>query len=260
MQNLIGKIVFKICKKLLSIFGFVINLGANSSLYPELNPDEMNFLRSVFNKHLTMTSFESLCTLAITCKHISKSNISGSFVEAGVWRGGSSIVAKKFLKGEREFFLYDTFAGMTEPSIHDFRVGGSNYSSSLEKWKSGQAENHNDWVFASLEEVQKNFDGFGLLDDSIVFHKGDVREALNEMQLPWEIVLLRLDTDFYDSTLIELQTLYPKLAKGGILILDDYGHWDGARLAVDEFFSAQTNATPLMIPIAGGGGRLIIKQ
>ncbi len=260
MKSFIGKVLFRISKKLLSRFGFAINLGANSSQYPELSSDEMKFLRSVFENSLSMTSFESLCTLAITCKYISKSNISGSFVEAGVWRGGSSIVAKKFLQGERQFFLYDTFAGMTEPTIHDFRVGSSNNSSTLEKWASEKEEDHNNWVFASLEEVQLNFNQFGLLDESITFQKGDVRETLIELQLPEEISLLRLDTDFYDSTLIELQVLWPKLVKGGVLILDDYGHWDGARLAVDEYFSSQKSVSPLMIPIAGGGGRLIFKE
>ncbi len=76
--------------------------------------------------------------------------------------------------------------------------------------------------------------------------------------VPQKISLLRLDTDFYDSTLCELQVLWPRLVKGGILILDDYGHWDGARRAVDEYFHEEEDF--FMIPIAGGGGRIIQKR
>ena len=95
------------------------------------------------------------------------------------------------------------------------------------------------------------------MDDKIEFIEGNVRETLTQLKLPQSIALLRLDTDFYDSTLIELQVLWPRLSIGGVLILDDYGHWDGARKAVDEYIA--TDIKSFKIPISGGGGRLVIK-
>lgn len=109
-----------------------------------------------------------------------------------------------------------------------------------------------------IHAVKDNFARFGLLDDLIVFVQGDVATTLHGKDVPSEISLLRLDTDFYESTLVELEILWPRLVVGGILILDDYGHWDGARRAVDEYFS-EANLKPLMIPISGGGGRIIQK-
>jgi len=149
---------------------------------------------------------------------------------------------------------------MTKPTANDYRIGSKDNQSIMSKWESGLHSEGNSWVFASLEEVKQNFEEFNLLDSNILFCKGDVRETLLNQELPGTIALLRLDTDFYDSTLVEMQRLWPLLAPGGILILDDYGHWDGARKAVDEYFSSIGLTNVLMIPIAGGGGRIIFKN
>ena len=258
MKSLFGRIIFRISKLILHKFGFNIKLGDYQAQYPELNKVELDFLKSVLAASITMTSFESLTTLALACKYIVKNKISGDFVEAGVWRGGSSIVAKKFLTGERSYYLFDTYTGMTEPTIHDSRVGASSNTSTVEHWKNQSKSTHNEWVFASLEEVQKNSRSFDLLDNSVNFIEGNVIETLIDLKVPAKIAILRLDTDFYDSTLMELQVLWPRLVSGGILILDDYGHWDGARRAVDEYFEKETDV--LMVPIAGGGGRIVIKK
>lgn len=258
MKSFIGRVLFRISKIVLHKFGFNIKLGNYQAQYPELNKVELDFLKKVLAASITMTSFESMVTLALACKYIVENQISGDFVEAGVWRGGSSIVAKRFLTGERSYYLFDTYAGMTEPTIHDYRVGASSNTSTVEHWKKLSNTTHNEWVFANLEEVEKNFRNFKLFDGSINFIKGNVLETLVSSNLPKNISLLRLDTDFYDSTLIELQVLWPRLVSGGILILDDYGHWDGARRAVDEYF--QNEKDLLMVPIAGGGGRIILKK
>jgi hypothetical protein len=260
VSELIGRILFKSAKILLSKFGLNIKLGSGAVSYPELEKSEIHFINKVFSKSLTMTSFESLCTLAIICKKLSSIGLEGDFVEAGVWRGGSSIIAKKFLQGDRNFFLFDTYAGMTEPTDYDFRIGTEDSRSTMLKWESEREPNHNNWVFASLNEVKRNFEDFQLLDSKVLFCKGDVRETLLTQKLPYSISLLRLDTDFYDSTLIEMQRLWPLLVSGGVLILDDYGHWDGARRAVDEYFLSINQPDILMLPIAGGGGRLVFKK
>ena len=258
MKSIIGRVLFRISKLILHKFGFNIKLGDYQAQYPELNKGELDFLKSIFAESITMTSLESLATLALACKYVVKNGITGDFVEAGVWRGGSSIVAKKFLTGERSFYLFDTYAGMTKPTIHDYRVGASSNTSTVEHWKNQSKSTHNEWVFASLEEVQKNFRSFNLLDNSVNFIEGNVIETLFDLKVPAKIAILRLDTDFYDSTLMELQVLWPRLVSGGILILDDYGHWDGARRAVDEYFKNEKDL--LMVPIAGGGGRIIVKK
>jgi len=258
MKKIFGRILFRISRVVLQKFGYNIRIGSYVSQYPELTKSETDFLHKVNLASVTMTSYESLSALAIVCKYLNTAKVSGDFVEAGVWRGGSSIVAKKFLNGNRQFYLYDTYKGMTEPTEFDFRVGESSNTSTVSNWKRLNRETHNEWVFASLKEVRENFKKFNVLDESIFFIEGDVRETLTSTEIPNSIALLRLDTDFYDSSLIELQILWPRLVSGGILILDDYGHWDGARRAVDEYFKNELNL--LMVPIAGGGGRIILKK
>lgn len=260
MKELVGKVFFRISRVVLGYLGFNVSLGTAKGKYPELSEEELSFLNKVHSQTLTMTSFESLATLAIACKYLAKWDLSSSFVEAGVWRGGSSIVAKRFLGGTREFYLYDTYKGMTKPSNHDYRVGESNGLSTQKKWADEDLGTHNNWVFASLDDVKKNFNHFGLYSSNIHFVEGAVETTLRANRIPSEIILLRLDTDFYESTLVELQVLWPKLVRGGILILDDYGHWDGARRAVDEYFDSIGVDDFFLVPIAGGGGRIGIKK
>jgi len=111
MLKILGKVLFRISRILLGKFGYAISLSTAPALYPELTDDEIKFLQSVHGASITFTSFESLSTLAICCKYLSQQNIIGDFVEAGVWRGGSSIVAKKFLKSSKNYYLYDTYGG-----------------------------------------------------------------------------------------------------------------------------------------------------
>lgn len=259
MKILLGKFLFRLTRILLSFFKINIAIVGSSINYPELSKKEIEFCEKIFRSSTTLTSLDSLKVLAIACKYVEGKKIPGAFVEAGVWRGGSAIVARKFLEKSRSFFLYDTFEGMTEPGENDFRIGANTNKSTVEKWNSLKKDSGSAWVASSLQEVESNFRNFEVFDESILFIKGDVRKTLQlKENVPHTIALLRLDTDFYDSTLIELEILWPLLANGGILILDDYGHWDGARKAVDEYFERH-NIQPLMIPIAGGGGRILLK-
>jgi O-methyltransferase len=175
----------------------------------------------------TMTSTERIEGLHLALKSVHENNISGDFVECGIWKGGNIVIAKKFfdsVNNSKHFFCYDTFEGMTEPGEFDSKKAHRTWQ--------GKAK-----CEASIEEVINIFRSNNLLDDRIKFIKGDVRKTLLDTNnLPKSISILRLDTDFYDSTLIELKTLYPLLSKGGYLIVDDYGHWQGSKLAVDEYF------------------------
>ena len=106
--------------------------------------------------------------------------------------------------------------------------------------RAGQAnkksEDSADWCFASLDEVKQNVIKTGYNTEKLHFIKGKVENTLPKYA-PKQIALLRLDTDWYESTKHELIHLFPRLVSGGVLILDDYGYWAGAKKAVDEYFS-----------------------
>lgn len=160
-------------------------------------------------------------------------DIPGDIVECGVWKGGNIILARK-VAPDRICWLYDTFSGMTEPKDVDVtKSGRSAMQSYAAKLKDGRQ-----WNGVSLDDVKKNFEETGTLDDSkLIFVVGPVEQTLLKPEnLPARISVLRLDTDWHASTKIELEVLYPRLSPGGILIVDDYGHWRGARLAVDDYF------------------------
>jgi O-methyltransferase len=132
---------------------------------------------------------------------------------------------------------------MSVPTAHDVAIDGRAADAIH---ASRQRGTHNEWAFAPLEDVKESFRRHGLLDDAVVFRKGMVEDTLKLEPIPQQIAVLRLDTDWYESTLVELHVLYPRLSRGGILILDDYGSWLGSKRAVDEYFGG---APPLLIPI-----------
>lgn len=206
----------------------------------ELTKDEAEIVAYVKRCGLTMVSYERLWATAMACKHAVEQRISGDFVECGVWRGGNAIVAAAVFKhyGDmRRVYLFDTFKGMTQPSSLDTEAATG--ASVLETYLQKQKETHNEWAYASLEEVRANFENAGVLSDRVIFVVGDVLQTLNATaNLPAAICALRLDTDWYESTKKELEVLYPRLSVGGALIIDDYGYFTGARKATDEYFSA----------------------
>ena len=170
--------------------------------------------------------------------------IPGDIVECGVWRGGNIILAR-IMCPDRVCWLYDTFAGMPPPGPYDakHKPGRNPYlaSAHIAKKKSLVMS------LATLDEVIDCFRAEGLLDfGRMNFVKGKVEDSLFNSQLPERIALLRLDTDWYESTKVELEVLYPRLVSGGYLIIDDYGHWLGARKAVDDYFKANNIDTGLL--------------
>ena len=93
--------------------------------------------------------------------------------------------------------------------------------------------------------------------EKLIFVPGRVEVTLPD-QAPEQIALLRLDTDWYESTYHELEHLYPRLADGGILIVDDYGHWQGARQAVDDYF--RNHGIDAELRTIDFTGRLLVKR
>ena len=209
-------------------------------------------------RSFTMTSAERLWALIRSVRYVVENDIDGDFVECGVWRGGSSMamaMTLEALAADRRLWLYDTFEGMTPPSNLDVEAGsGKSATRPLSRTK--KAEGNNVWCIASLEDVKANMAATGYPQDQVEFRAGDVAQTLTD-DPPERIALLRLDTDWYDSTKAELAVLYPRLASGGVCIVDDYGHWEGARRAVDEYLASH-QVKPLMHRI-DNTGRVFLK-
>jgi O-methyltransferase len=239
-------------RKTLANFGFDISRADSLLLEPEF--------QKIFSAchPLSMASRERLYAVFQAVQYVNVNRIPGDLVECGVWRGGASMVAAltQLYQGDtsRRIWLYDTFAGMTTPTERDVhRWAGKN---PWRKWVSSERREYNDWCHASLDEVKRNLFSTDYPRDLFAFIQGDVRETLRSAR-PDRIAVLRLDTDWYDSTKIELEILYPRLSKGGVLILDDYGVWNGARQAVNEYFEKQ--ATKILLQRTDYTGRMGLK-
>jgi len=113
------------------------------------------------------------------------------------------------------------------------------------------------WAVADIEDVRRNMASTGYPQDLVRYLKGPVEQTLPALGPPGPIALLRLDTDWYESTKHELMHLFPLVRPGGILIIDDYGHWEGARKAVDEYFAA--TGRPFFLHRIDYTGRLLVK-
>jgi len=203
----------------------------------------------------TMTSPERVAALCMAMDYVSKRAIPGDFVECGVWRGGSSMAAAwSLLRNDgshRTLHLYDTFEGMPPPTDLDRRFDGIAASQIL----AGSDPTSMYWARSSLEDVRRNVALTGYPHDKINYIPGKVEETIPH-KAPKQIAVLRLDTDWYESTKHELEHLYPRLSEGGVLIIDDYGHWQGARRAVDEYF---TTERPILLNRIDDTGRISIK-
>ncbi len=203
-------------------------------------------------KPFTMISIERGYTLYKNVEYIIKKNIPGDFVECGVWKGGSCLLMALTLSqmnvADRCIFLYDTFTGMSEPTDED--VIAWNGKRVHEKW---ERDDFNSWA-VSRETVYGNLVDSGVDPRMFRFVVGDVLETLTTTT-PEKISLLRLDTDWYASTARELEVLFPLLSTGGVLVIDDYGHFEGARKAVDDYFEKD----PILLTRVDYTGRQGIK-
>jgi O-methyltransferase len=188
----------------------------------------------------TLIHVERMYSLYKAVQYVVKKGIPGDFVECGVWKGGASMMMAMTLKQlgvtDRQIYLYDTYEGMTKPTDEDKSVIPGK-GSVLDIWQKYQAKDHNEWCYGPLEGVQEAMRSTGYPEHKITFVKGMVEDTIPGTK-PSKIALLRLDTDFYTSTKHEMEHLFPLLEKDGVLILDDYNYWAGARQAVDEYFAA----------------------
>lgn len=206
-----------------------------------------------------MTSPERIYSLIEAVKYVETNQIPGAIVECGVWKGGSMMAVAETLKHlnntSRELFLYDTFEGMSNPEEVDKTHAGQSASDLMKK--DGDKEKNLVWAYSTLETVQTGMKSTRYPAEKIKYVKGKVEDTIPST-LPSTIALLRLDTDWYESTRHELEHLFPLLVKGGVLILDDYGYWAGAKKAVDEYFTIHKQ--PLLLNRIDETGRIAIKQ
>jgi hypothetical protein len=200
----------------------------------------------------TQTSRERIVTLADAVEYVVRRGIPGDFVECGVWLGGSAMVIAKTLVRlgirDRRIWLYDTFGAMPQPAEADREVN-KDFAGRLPPRLTSDAR-HGEY----LPKVRRNVESTGHSSDLLTCVCGLVEETIPG-SVPQEIALLRLDTDWYSSTAHELQHLYPLLATGGVLIVDDYGHYQGARKAVDEYFAQ----SPILLTRVDYTGRVGLK-
>ncbi len=206
----------------------------------------------------TMTSSERIYALWRMVRHLVERGVEGDFVECGVWRGGSVMVMAETLADagvtDRTLWLYDTFEGMPPPSAEDRDLSGNGADNLLAA--EARTEESAIWAYAPRTVVEDNLRRTRYPYDRFRLVQGKVEDTI-PAAIPEQIALLRLDTDWYSSTKWELEHLYPRLAVGGVLILDDYGHWQGARQAVDEYFAALGHAVQLHT--IDYTGRLVVK-
>jgi len=227
--------------------------------------------RQIIEKYLSsrvMGTPLALANLLAATEYINLNQISGDIVECGVWRGGSMLtVAEKLLAGgslDKVIWLFDTFGGMTEPTSSDVRTGDGrsaiqmNWKADIKNLSVGTGYEGGIAAAASLQDVTNGFQAINFPANKTRYIVGKVEETLViSSNLPEKISLLRLDTDWYESTKIELEILWPRLVPGGVLILDDYDYWKGSKKAVDEYFKDRSDK-PFLIRM--DHGRIAVKH
>jgi len=249
--------IYKIIKSLINRIGVDVIRYRPSDSHLDHPKDLDNSIIDVIQKvkPFTQTSVDRLSALCEAVKYVVNNQIPGDMVECGVWRGGSMMAVAHMLllleDNNRHLYLFDTFEGMTEPSAADISLNGI---SALNLLDSNQRDDQNSvWCYAPLEQVEAKMIDVGYDSKKIHFVKGKVEDTIPE-QAPKAIAVLRLDTDWYESTRHEMEHLFPRLSPGGVIIIDDYGHWQGARKAVDEYI--QENKVKILLNRIDYTGRI----
>lgn len=174
----------------------------------------------------SMVGIKRLDNLEACLRTILADRVPGDLLETGVWRGGACMFMKAVLNRfgdmSRTVWLADSFEGLPKPKAD------------VDKEKRGYDLTGCDFMAVSLEQVQANFERFDLLDERVRFLKGWFCDTLPTAPIR-QLALLRLDGDLYDSTRDALNAMYHRVSPGGFVVVDDYGSWNGCRVAVDEF-------------------------
>lgn len=158
--------------------------------------------------------------------------VPGCIVECGVWRGGMSAGLAAILGNEREYFLFDSFQGL--PPAQE--IDGT---AALRWQKDAQSPQYYNNCSADEEIARQAMTMSGAKSFQLV--KGWFEQTLPAFSLSKPVALLRLDGDWYDSTLACLETLFDSVVPNGIIILDDYYIWDGCSRALHDFLSGRSS-------------------
>ena len=215
-------------------------------------PDFDQHARELFQRvrPYTMTSMERVLALRDSVRYISSNKIPGDICECGVWRGGSMMVVALTLvemgDTSRDLYLFDTFSGPPEPAPQDGPTAGAELAA---------ARKVPELTNLPMQEVRAKLAETGYPVERLHLVQGLVEDTIPD-QAPERLALLRLDTDYYISTAHEMRHLYGRLSPGGILVIDDYGKFVGARAAVDEYF--ESSGQNVLLNRIDATGRLVI--
>jgi hypothetical protein len=213
----------------------------NTIFEPEPNPAEempARYVQAAIKHYqqsaaVSMLPLVRLDNLEFCIRSVVQDGVPGDLVETGVWRGGATIFMRALLKvlnvTDRKIWAADSFEGLPEPDAEKFPL-------EAQAFKSAAMSKYYNHLAVGLDEVKRNFEAYGMLDDRVVFLKGWFKDTLPTAPIK-SIAVLRLDGDYYESTRDALVNLYDKVPSGGYIIIDDYGedHWTYCRKAVDEF-------------------------
>ena len=187
----------------------------------------MNNLEFIKNKILeskmTLLPILTLENIEFCIREVIKNNIEGDFLEAGVWKGGAVIYAYHVLKelnSNRKVYVADSFKGLPKPDVNNYPADKDDPHWAIEELR------------ISKDEVIKNFDLFGGLDENVIFLEGWFKDTLYNDSIG-KLSVIRLDGDMYESTWQSLDALYPKLSLGGYCIIDDFGHLRAKKAVYD---------------------------
>lgn len=247
----------QLLRKVIRYLGFdFVRLTQQENFGPDIPSSSISTFKKA--RFFTMTSAERIFSLCDAVKYIHDQGIKGDIVECGVWKGGSMMAVADTLVSlsdtSRDLYLFDTFEGMSPPSKNDIDISGASAEDLMNI--SDKTQNDSVWCCAGLDVVKEALRMVNYPAEKIHFVQGMVEETIPE-HAPNIIALLRLDTDWYESTKHEMEHLFPRLVKGGILIIDDYGHWQGARKAVDDYL--RQNGVRIFLHRIDYTGRIAVK-
>lgn len=189
-----------------------------------------SYYHSEAESMIGITGLNNVQNCVIDCL---RRGVPGDLLEAGVWRGGATILMRAVLQAhgdtERKVWVADSFEGCPKPRVPSERID--------RHW-------FNNFLCVPFEVVRANFERYGLLDDRVVFLPGWFQESLPNAPIH-NLAVLRIDADMYSSTLDVLNALYGKVSKHGYVIIDDYFTIEPCRRAVDEFRAARNITTKI---------------
>ncbi len=186
-------------------------------------------------RNFTMLSRERLYDFYLSVDYVMDNEIRGDIVEVGCWGGGALALALSRVitrhGQKRNVWGFDTFEGHPEPSSDELDVWGNNQLERFEEFRS----RGDDWCKVEIKQVRENVETVCASTKQLQLIKGKAEETL-KVEVPETVSVLRIDVDWYEPSLASLDVLYPRLSRGGVLIIDDYGHHSGSRKAFNEYF------------------------